>query len=190
MTLQMAHYQATKLNMGPGEQPLSGGLACYGAYECADGKYVALGLLEGKFWKLFCDMACRPDWQEKHMVMGDEADSLRKEIAGLFRTKTRDEWLAAAKNLDVCLTPVLDLSEMEHDPHLQARQMIYEQDHPVCGKLKGIGVPLKFSGTPAHPSGPAPALGQDTKAVLQEICFTPEEIEAFSQEGVTSATGD
>lgn len=190
MTLQMAHYQATKLNMGPGEQPLSGGLACYGAYECADGKYIALGLLEGKFWKLFCEMAGRPDWQDQHLVLGKEAEGLRKEIAALFRTKTRNEWVEEAKNLDVCLTPVLDLSEMEHDPQLQARQMIYEQDHPVCGKLKGIGVPLKFSGTPAHPSGSAPALGRDTKTLLLEIGYTSHEIESFCKEGVTLAAGD
>lgn len=189
MTLQMAHYQATKLNMGPGEQPLSGGLACYGAYECADGKYIALGLLEVKFWKLFCDLACRPDWQDKHMVMGDEADRLRAEIAELFLTHTQDEWIAAAKNMDVCLTPVLNIAEMENDPQLQARRMIYEQDHPACGKLKSIGVPLKFSETPAHPSGPAPALGEHTKDILQEIGCTLEDMEVLYRESIILIPG-
>ncbi len=189
MTLQMAHYQATKLNMGPGEQPLSGGLACYGAYRCADGKYVALGLLEAKFWKLFCELAGRPEWIDKHLVMGDDAESLRREIADLFLTKTRQEWIAAANNLDVCLTPVLDIAEMEDDPQLQARRMIYEQPHPVCGKIKGIGVPLKFSETPAHPSGPAPALGRDTKTLLEEIGCTPGEIEVLHRDGVILIAG-
>ncbi len=190
MTLQMAHYQATKITFAPGEPPLSGGLACYGVYPCADGKYIALGLLEAKFWKIFCDMAGHPEWLEKHMVMGEEADHLRKGIAALFRTKTRDEWIIAAKNLDVCLTPVLDLSEIESDPQLQARHMIYEQTHPVCGKIKGIGVPLKFSATPAQPSGPSPALGEDTKSILEEIGYKQEEIEALRKEGVILVAGN
>ena len=184
MTLQMAHYQATKLNMGPGEQPLSGGLACYGVYACADGRYVALGLLEAKFWKLFCDLVQRPDWLDKHLVMGEEAESLRREIAALFRTKSRDEWLAATKDLDVCLTPVCDLAELENDPHLRARRMICEEEHPVCGKIKGIGVPLKFSGTPARPSGTAPALGRDTQALLEEIGYDVRDIAPLCREGI------
>lgn len=184
MTLQMAHYQATKLNMGPGELPLSGGMACYGAYRCADGKYIALGLLEAKFWKLFCDLACRPDWIDKHMVMGDESENLRQEIAALFATRTREQWIAAAKDLDVCLTPVLDISELENDPHLQARQMIYEQTHPSCGKIKAVGVPLKFSETKARPAWPAPALGQDTKSILEEIGYAADEMEILHKAGV------
>lgn len=184
MTLQMAHCQATKTAMGPGEPPLSGGLACYGAYACADGKYIALGLLEAKFWKIFCDMAGHPEWTEKHLVMGEEAESLRQELAALFRTRTRNEWIAQANNLDVCLTPVLDLMEAENDPQLQARRMIYEQAHPVCGTIKGIGVPLKFSVTKAAPTGPSPALGEDTTSLLQEIGYTKKEIEALRQEGI------
>jgi len=184
MTLQMAHYQATKMAMGPGEPPLSGGLACYGVYPCADGKYIALGILEAKFWKIFCDLVGRPEWLEKHMAMGLEAESLRKEIAALFQTKTRDEWTAKAGCLDVCLTPVLDLAEIEKDPQLQARRMVYEQEHPVCGRIKGIGVPLKFSETEAAPAGPAPSLGEDTGSILEEIGYSEEEIETLRKEGV------
>lgn len=187
MTLQMAHYQATRIAMLPGELPLSGGLACYGAYLCADGKYVAMGILEAKFWKIFCDMADRPEWVDRHMVMGAEAESLRGEIAALFRTKTRAEWIARAKDLDVCLTPVLDISEVEADPQLQARQMVYEQIHPVCGTIKGIGVPLKFSATKAAPTGPAPALGEDSRSILEEIGYSKEEIEALCKESAILA---
>lgn len=184
MTLQMAHYQATKITFAPGEPPLSGGLACYGVYPCADGKYMALGILEAKFWNIFCEMTGHKEWIEKHMVMGEEAENLRKEIAALFQTKTRDEWIARAKNLDVCLTPVLDISEIEADPQVQARQMICEQAHPVCGKIKGIGFPLKFSKTPAEPAWPSPALGEDTKSILEEIGYQQEDIEALRKAGI------
>ena len=189
MTLQMAHYQATKIAFAPGEPPLSGGLACYGVYPCADGKHVALGILEAKFWKLFCEKVDHPEWIEKHWVMGEEALQLKQEIAALFRTKTRDEWIDETKNMDVCLTPVLDISEIETDPQIQARQMIYEQEHPACGKNKGLGVPLKFSATPAHPTGPSPDLGEDTLSILEEIGYKPEEIEALRKEGIIPQAG-
>ena len=184
MTLQMAHYQATKTTFAPGEPPLSGGLACYGAYLCADGKYVALGILEAKFWKTFCNMVGHPEWIESQLVMGEEAEKLRAEIAALFRTKTRDEWIEATAGHDVCLTPVLDIAEIETDPQIQARQMVYEQAHPVCGKVKGIGVPLKFSETTAQPAWPPPALGEDTQSILKEIGYKPKEIETLRKEGV------
>jgi crotonobetainyl-CoA:carnitine CoA-transferase CaiB-like acyl-CoA transferase len=183
MTLQMAHIWATGIVFAPDELPLSGGLACYGAYKCRDGKFMALGILEEKFWKKFCELAGRPDWVGQFLVRGEDAKNLRVEIAALFLTKTRDEWTKLSSLLDICLTPVLAADEIEQNPHIQSRGMIYEEDHPVCGKLKSVGVPIKFSQTPARPSGPAPALGQDTAAILAEIGYLPDDIEALKQDG-------
>lgn len=98
--------------------------------------------------------------------------------------------IAEAKDADVCLTPVLDISEVESDPQLQARHMIYEQAHPVCGKIKGIGVPLKFSQTKAEPAWPSPALGEDTKYILEELGYRQEEIEALREKKVILVPGD
>lgn len=184
MTLQMAHYHAAGLAPAPGEAALTGGLACYGVYKCADGKYIALGILEEKFWKSFCEMVGRPEWIDQQFVIGEEAERLRGAIGALFKTRTRDEWIAAAKEYDTCLTPVLEIGEIETDPQVQARNMIIEQTHPVCGKIKGIGVPLKFSQTPAKPSLPPPVLGKDTAAIMEEIGYKPEEIKALRKEGV------
>jgi crotonobetainyl-CoA:carnitine CoA-transferase CaiB-like acyl-CoA transferase len=184
MTLQMAHYHAVGLAPAPGEAALTGGLACYGVYKCADGKYIALGILEEKFWKSFCKMVGRPEWIDQQFVIGEEAERLRGAIAALFKTRTRDEWIAAAKEYDTCLTPVLEIGEIETDPQVQARNMIIEQTHPVCGKIKGIGVPLKFSQTPAKPSLPPPVLGKDTAAIMEEIGYKPEEIKTLREEGI------
>lgn len=130
-----------------------------------------------------------PEWIESQLVMGEEAQKMRAEIAALFRTKTRDEWIEAAAGHDVCLTPVLDIAEIETNPQIQARQMVYEQTHPVCGKVKDIGVPLKFSGTKAQPAGPAPSLGEDTESILKEIGYKPQEIETLRKEGVILIAG-
>jgi crotonobetainyl-CoA:carnitine CoA-transferase CaiB-like acyl-CoA transferase len=183
MTLQMAHYHAAGLAPVPGEAALTGGLACYGVYKCADGKYIALGILEEKFWKSFCEMAARPEWIDQQFVIGEEAERLRGAIAALFQTRTRDEWIASA-GCDTCLTPVLEIGEVEKDSHVQARNMIIEQTHPVYGKIKGIGIPLKFSKTPAEPSWPPPVLGKDTAAIMEEIGYSQKEIETLKKEGI------
>jgi crotonobetainyl-CoA:carnitine CoA-transferase CaiB-like acyl-CoA transferase len=184
MTLQMAHYHAVGLTPAPGEAALTGGLACYGVYKCADGKYIALGILEEKFWKSFCKMVGRPEWLGRQFVIGEEAEKLRAEIAALFITQKRDQWIAAAAGCDTCLTPVLEIGEVEKDSHVQARSMIIEQTHPVCGKIKGIGVPLKFSQTPAKPSWSPPVLGKDTAAIMEEIGYSQKEIETLRKESI------
>ena len=62
--------------------------------------------------------------------------------------------------------------------------MIFEQTHPVCGKLKGFGVPLKFSETPAKPGLPAPTLGRDTKTIMKELGYSQLDIDNLREEGV------
>lgn len=184
ITLQMAHYQAARIVPEAGQAALSGGLACYGVYQCADGKYIALGILEEKFWKNFCNFMRRPQWLDKQFVIGDEADNLRREIAALLRTRKRDTWISDALKADVCMTPVLALQEMENDPQLRARGMIFQQQHPRCGRIKGFGVPLKFSVTPANPGRVAPLLGQDTVAIMKEIGYRQKDINHLKREGV------
>jgi crotonobetainyl-CoA:carnitine CoA-transferase CaiB-like acyl-CoA transferase len=190
MTLQMAHYQAVGILPEAGQAALSGGLACYNVYQCADGKYVALGILEEKFWKNFCEVMRHSEWLDRQFVVGEEADKLRGEISALFLTKTRDEWIIAGADHDICLAPVVEIAEIENNYHLQTRNMIIEQKHPACGKIKGFGVPLKFSRTPANPGMSAPSLGKDTQAILKELGYSKSDIKTFQEEGVILVPGN
>jgi len=81
-------------------------------------------------------------------------EKLKGELARMFRHRPRDYWVKLVGKADVCLTPVLDMSEVERDPHLKERNMIVEQEHPQLGKIKSIGMPIKFSRT--TPSTPTP----------------------------------
>ncbi|RMH85137.1 MAG: CoA transferase [Calditrichaeota bacterium] len=187
MTLQLAHYWATGLNLPGWELPLSGGLACYGVYECADGKYVALAALEPKFWQQFCEIVGKPQWVERLYDQGEAARELKAELGELFRTRTREEWLQLVGELDVCLTPVLDITEVEQDAHLQARGMFVEYEHPAAGAVKGIGLPLKFSATPPRPPRPAPPLGKHTLEILAELGYSSREIENLIEKEIVFA---
>ncbi|RYF73880.1 MAG: CoA transferase [Cytophagaceae bacterium] len=156
-----------------GRMPLSGGQPNYGVYQCRDEvnpdtgnavtRYVALGTLEPKFWKKFCAVTNRPDWlgfmlpQEPAQV-----DQCRRQIQALISERTQSDWVQFGVEHDLLITPVLTLDQLADDPHLRARQMIVTQQHAVAGPVTGVGVPIKFSATPAQPAWPAPLLGADT----------------------------
>ena len=177
MTLQMAQYWAAPEALKNERLPLSGGLASYNTYRCSDGKFVALAALEPKFWESFCDWVEKPHWKDKIYAMGEDCRQLQKDVASLFQTRSRDEWVMEAARRDICLTPVLALDELEKDPHLRQREMFISLPHPRCGNIKSIGVPIKFKGTPATIQNPPPLLGQDTAAVLEELDYSPDRIE-------------
>jgi len=152
---------------GRGHMPLSGGLANYNLYRCRDGRYVALGTLEPKFWQKFCKLLDKPDWLAFLQPQSPaQLAEFKTQIQLLFGERDRDDWTRFGLENDLLITPVNDLPDLATDPQLTARQMIVTQQHPVAGSFQSIGVPLKFSATPAHPAWPAPLLGEDTDAVL------------------------
>jgi crotonobetainyl-CoA:carnitine CoA-transferase CaiB-like acyl-CoA transferase len=74
------------------------------------------------------------------------------------------------------------MHEVEQDPQVQAREMIVEQEHPTAGKVKTIGVPLKFSETKATPAWASPVFGADTQAILREAGYSEEQIEQWMKD--------
>ncbi len=183
--LQHAAYQGGQKNIGRGEYELSGALANYNTYQCADGKFVALGSLEPKFWNRFCTAVSKPEWAKNFLKEGEELQKLKEEVRQLFVTKTQQQWLEFMKNEDVCLTPINELSELEKDRYLIERQMFLENEHPAVGKYKTINQPLKFKQAKFDSNNwSAPALGHDSASVLKEINYTDDRILALKQSGV------
>ena len=76
--------------------------ACYTLYQTADGQWLALGALEEKFWRAFCERLGRPDFIPLQHARQFDA------IRAVLRSKTRDEWLAVFEGVDTCLTPVIE----------------------------------------------------------------------------------
>ena len=176
ITLQLAQYWGSQ---GDTEimNPFDGSFPFYGVYECADGKHVSLGALEQKFWSGFCQMADKPEWLSLQFSMGEERRKVREEVAGLFKTKQRNEWLKLAEVHDICLSSIHELGDLEMDPQFQAREMIIETEHEKGLKLKGIGIPIKFSDSKPDKPQPAPIVGQDSIEILKELGYSQERIE-------------
>ena len=110
----------------PARDLLSGGAPCYGVYRTADGRHLAVGALELKFWQALCSVLARPEWHERHWSLGMAAGSpasmaLRAELAALFATEALPHWVTRFENVDACVTPVLRLDETLAHPVFLAR---------------------------------------------------------------------
>ena len=165
-----------------GVGPLSGAEPYYTTYRAGDGKYLSLGCLESWFWTNLCRALGRED------LIPLQTDEARKpEVAAALReafaTRTRDEWFEELRKSDVAVAKVYTLDELESDPHLRYRQMVFEFDDPQKGKVKQTGFGVKLSETPGSIRRLAPQLGEHTDALLQGLGYTPERIQALRQAG-------
>ena len=163
LSMQFGEVLNTQTKLKRGEPMLSGGMANYNVYKCKDEKWIALGSLEPKFWQGVCVMLNKPDWVPRMMPMPEMVAELKKDLQEIFITKTREEWINEATTHDICLSPVLEMDEVQHDKHLQERKMFFEVEHSDYGKVIGINQTFKFSETPAKPSWAAPLMGEDNE---------------------------
>ena len=141
-----------------GSETLNGGYPCYGAYPCQDGKWLAVGSLEPKFFSALCEALGRPDLTDGGYDTGARGTEVRAELVKIFSTRTRDEWAAFLKPKDVCVEPVWEGDEVLADPQLNSRGMFLEHDG-----VKYLKTPLQFGPVEVRP---APALGEHNKDVL------------------------
>jgi crotonobetainyl-CoA:carnitine CoA-transferase CaiB-like acyl-CoA transferase len=166
-----------------GEQQLAGGLLCYLPYEAGDG-WVTCGALEPKFWAAFCNGVGRPDLIEAQFeAPGPPA---WQEVAGVFRSRTREEWRAFNDEHDCCIEPVLDLDEALDSELVRARGMVVELQQPDLGTVRQLGLPIRMGRTPGDPTRPAPAFGEHTDEALREAGYSPEEIAAMKESGAAA----
>jgi alpha-methylacyl-CoA racemase len=157
-----------------GTDLLSGGLPCYATYRCADGKYMAVGALEGKFWKSCCEVLGQPQWVKRQWDA-----TLRAELAELFASRRRDEWAARFAAVDCCVTPVLTPEEALVNEQIKARGMVVDADG-----LTQFAPPLQLSGHPFVVRQPAPKAGQHNDQILLAAGYSSERIAALKAAGV------
>jgi crotonobetainyl-CoA:carnitine CoA-transferase CaiB-like acyl-CoA transferase len=178
---------------GSGEVPqrgdimLSGGIVCYRPYEASDG-WVTCGALEPKFWQRFCRAVDREDLIEKQFEKpGSEA---HREVAEIFKTRTRGEWKAFNDEHDAMIEPILDLDEALESELVRERDMVVSYEQPEMGEIQQLGFPIKLSRTPAGIHRPAPALGEHTAEVLGDSGYSAEQIQALEESGAAKGPDD
>jgi crotonobetainyl-CoA:carnitine CoA-transferase CaiB-like acyl-CoA transferase len=183
MFVPFAAYLANDAQPQRGAQGLSGRYACYQVYQTEDGRYLALGALEPKFWENACRVLGREDLIDKQFVDDEQRECIRA-LSEIFREKRADEWLVAFEGVDTCLALVKDIAEMIDDPQVKCRGLISEIDHPASGRIKQIAPTVKLSATPGEMRSPPPLLGEHTIEVLKGIGYTDEVINRLASDGV------
>ncbi|MFD9698172.1 CaiB/BaiF CoA transferase family protein [Lentzea sp. NPDC059081] len=163
---------------GRGENIADGGAPYYDTYKTADGRYVAIGAVETRFWHdLMKVLDLDPDRTPVHTDKS-KWPRLREIVTEAVAKYTRDELVARAEGTDACLTPVLAPGEAPAHPHNIARGTFVD----VGGVLLPAPAP-RFGRTPAGtPEAVRPA-GADTAAVLEELGVDAEEIERLRAAG-------
>jgi crotonobetainyl-CoA:carnitine CoA-transferase CaiB-like acyl-CoA transferase len=96
----------------------------------------------------------------------------------------RAHWLARCEEAGVPAGPIYSVPEALDDAHARARGMVQELPHPTAGRVKGLGNPVKMSLTPPVMAKVAPALGEDTDAILRELGLDDGEIATLRTEKV------
>jgi crotonobetainyl-CoA:carnitine CoA-transferase CaiB-like acyl-CoA transferase len=171
----------------PGRSALDGGLPCYNIYETQDGKYITLAALEYKFWHTFCTRIGHLELLPFHTPVGPgEREQAIELLQAIFKTRTRDEWVAELADIDACLGPLYTIEEALNDPQAQARGM------SVTSTLSGENgetfrtIPTfpRMSGAEQEQRHGAPGLGEHTSALLQELGYSEAEIEQMRGMGV------
>lgn len=157
-----------------GQSQLDGGIAPYRTYRTRDGRFVALGALEPKFWQSFCE-GVGIECSMEALVPGPHQARWRETLEQLFATRTREEWEQFAAARDCCLEPVLDPFEVPSDPQHRARKVFFD--------IEGVPhfrTPLGDADAP-HQLARAP--GADTDAILTDAGLTGDEIATLRAAG-------
>ena len=160
-----------------GRTMLTGQYPWYNIYETLDAKYVSVGAIEPWFYENLCRALGRDDLAEHQYTEGAKRDEVFATFREIFRSKTRDEWVALLMPAETCVAPVLEIDEVANNAQLRHRELIVDTN----GRRQ-VGAMIKLSETPAVVRGPHPA-GDETSAVLREFGYDEESLSALRAAG-------
>jgi crotonobetainyl-CoA:carnitine CoA-transferase CaiB-like acyl-CoA transferase len=182
---QSAIALATGIAPGPmgSAHPLNGP---YQAFEASDG-WITVGAGNQANWLRMLDamelraLADDPRFADNATRM-KHLDALVALLAARFAERSAADWLRRFAEVGVPAGPVLDVKQMHEDPQTKAREMLVELEHRKTGRVKAIGLPVKFSATPGKVARAAPVLGEDSRDILAEHGYSSEEIDRLAAE--------
>ncbi len=161
----------------------------YQAFKAKD-DYLMVGAGNERLWKAFCEVLGAPEWADDPRFDSNEKRVVRREelvrmIEERLQARSRDEWVEAFGAAGLPTGPINSVADVFHDPQVLDRGMVQEIVHPTAGKIRLVGVPVKFSRTPGEITAPPPLLGQHTEEVLRGLVgLTSAELDQLRKEGV------
>ncbi|PBC10276.1 CaiB/BaiF CoA-transferase family protein [Mesorhizobium sp. WSM3859] len=162
-----------------GENLVDSGAPFYDTYETKDGKHIAVGCLEPRFFAEFAKLLPLAGHFVGNQYDNSSWPAMRAAIAGRVREKTRDEWAELFAASDACVAPVLSLVEARNHPHNRARQSFV-----TSGRLERPAPAPRFSHAPAAAAAAPAAADRESASILARFGFSQEEIAALAKAGV------
>lgn len=195
--LQQLYWHAA-IHFATGESPGPSGSAHvlttpYQAFPTQDG-HIIIGGANEKNWERIAQVLGKPEWLEdpryrRNSERMRHRDTLLPEIAAILKTRPSADWLQLFDDAGVPVGPVHSVGEALSHPQTLARGMVVEQTHPEAGPIRTIGLPIKLTETPAQYRRPSPRLGEDTRALLAEYGYDPQQIDGMVKAGVVTEAG-
>lgn len=161
-------------------------IAPFDIYKCKDG-YVALGVGNDRLWAKLCTVMNRHDLIEDERFLTNDLRSknytpdLKDIIRDFCIDYTKNELESIMSEASIPCGPVLDVAEAINHPHIKAREMMVEIEHPTAGTISMQGIVPKLSATPGTIETPSPLLGQHNKEVFG---LSEEEEQLLIEEGI------
>ena len=184
-------WEATQYFSGRGvPEPLGSAHRMNAPYEAirgADG-YMTIGAANDRSFERLCDALGHREWASVPEFADNAArvrhrEDLAERISAVMVTHDRRHWLEILERHKVPCGPINDYAEVMADPHVRARELVVETEHPTLGRIDTLGTPVKLSDTPLQPGRPGPTLGQHTDELLTETGYTKEEIVGLRETG-------
>jgi alpha-methylacyl-CoA racemase len=190
MSLAVDEHLATGAPVGHGHDVISGRYACYDSYAAADGRWLAVGAIEHRFFANLCRLLGCEQWVD-HQLDDEAQDKMRADFRAAFAQKDRDTWVELLSGVDTCVAPVLAIGEVVDDQQFTDRGALVEarrpateeaipprfrQVGPVLAGMPGRGEPVEL---------PDPATTQ-TEELLSGAGLPADRIAALFDQGVVA----
>ncbi len=163
-------------------------IAPFASIKTSDG-FINVACGNDNLWKKLCEIIKRPDlaadsrYETNHSRCENMPDLLPA-LNEAMHSQSSAHWLEKLEAGHVPAGPINSISQVLADPQVLARNMLVELTHPVAGKIKIPGSPIKLSETPAEVKVPAPLLGQHNNEILQDLGYSTEQIAELKEHGV------
>jgi crotonobetainyl-CoA:carnitine CoA-transferase CaiB-like acyl-CoA transferase len=171
LAVPLAATRRAHRNVIRGNELLSGAYACYNLYEAKDGRWIAVGALEPKFWANLCRHLGCEELIEHQFSPDPKCSEIKNRVAEIFSARTAEEWFEGLRSHDCCVSPVRSLQEAVANGYYDA---------PDSG--------IELSHTPAK-SRPTcvPATGEHSAEVLGRIGVSESTLDALELAGVVGS---